>query len=150
MPFSPLGRGFLSGTVTRKDDLPEGDARRNLPRFSAEAIDANLRVVEALKVIADEKGVTTAQLALAWLIQAGTVPIPGTTKASRVKKMSPLLTWCSPRAISTAFEATSPHGVAVGTAGPTCGTQEVPRVAAAVRQTILQRTSCGTDWTSCR
>nr|WP_318010455.1 aldo/keto reductase [Curtobacterium sp. TXMA1] len=47
VPFSPLGRGFLTGTVTRKEDLPEGDARRNLPRFSDEAIDANLRVVDA-------------------------------------------------------------------------------------------------------
>lgn len=92
VPFSPLGRGFFSGTVTRKDDLPEEDARRNLPRFSDAAIDADLRVVDALKAIADEKGVTTAQLALAWLIQAGTVPtrlleaIPGRGERCRRRR----------------------------------------------------------------
>ncbi|WP_144751418.1 aldo/keto reductase [Curtobacterium pusillum] len=115
VPFSPLGRGFLSGTVTRKDDLPEGDARRNLPRFSDEAIDANLRVVEALKVIADEKGVTTAQLALAWLIQAGTVPIPGTTKASRVKENVAAADLVLTTSDLDRIEDASPHGVAVGT-----------------------------------
>ena len=84
VPFSPLGRGFLSGTVTRQNDLPAGDARRNLPRFSDEAIDANLLVVRELQRIAEGKGITPAQLALAWVIQAGTVPIPGTTKPNRL------------------------------------------------------------------
>ncbi|MEG8036368.1 aldo/keto reductase [Sphingomonas sp. LR61] len=115
VPFSPLGRGFLSGAVTRKDDLPEGDARRNLPRFSDDAIDANLRVVDALKVIADEKGVTTAQLALAWLIQAGTVPIPGTTKASRVEENVAAADVVLSTSELGRIEAAAPHGVAVGT-----------------------------------
>lgn len=86
VPFSPLGRGFLSGTYQRADDLPEGDARRNLPRFSDEAISANLRIVEQLRVIADRLGCTTAQLALAWAMAAGTVPIPGTTKRHRLEE----------------------------------------------------------------
>lgn len=88
VPFSPLGRGFLSGTFTRQSDLPEGDARRHLPRFSDEAIAANLTVVDALRVVADRKGLTTAQLALAWLLAMGTVPIPGTTKRSRLEENS--------------------------------------------------------------
>ncbi len=53
VPFSPLGRGFLTGTFTRPEDLPEGDARRNLPRFFPEAIKANLRLVGLLRTIAD-------------------------------------------------------------------------------------------------
>lgn len=114
VPFSPLGRGFLSGDVSRKDDLPEGDARRNLPRFSDEAIDANLRVVAALKVIADEKNVTTAQLALAWLMRADTVPIPGTTKPSRVEENVAAVDIVLTTSDLARIEAASPHGVAVG------------------------------------
>ncbi|WP_420365555.1 aldo/keto reductase [Curtobacterium sp. L3-7] len=115
VPFSPLGRGFLSGTVTRKDDLPKGDARRNLPRFSDEAIDANLRVVDALRSIATEKNITPAQLALAWLIHAGTVPIPGTTKASRVEENVAATEVTLTAGDLERIEAVSPHGVATGT-----------------------------------
>ena len=121
VPFSPLGRGFLSGTLTRKDDLPEGDTRRNLPRFSDEAINANLRVVAALKVIADEKGVTTAQLALTWLMQVGTVPIPGTTKASRVEENVAAADVVLTTSDLARIEAASPHGVAVGTRNTEAG-----------------------------
>lgn len=121
VPFSPLGRGFLSGTVTREDDLPAGDARRNLPRFSDEAIEANLRVVDALKVIADEKGVTTAQLALAWLVQAGTVPIPGTTKPSRVEENAAAVDVVLTTGDLERIAAASPHGVAVGTRNTEAG-----------------------------
>jgi len=121
VPFSPLGRGFLSGTVTRKDDLPEGDARRNLPRFSDEAIDANLRVVAALKVIADEKDVTTAQLALAWLIQAGTVPIPGTTKAARIEENAAATDVVLTTNDLERINGASPHGITVGTRNTEAG-----------------------------
>ncbi|MFJ4297743.1 aldo/keto reductase [Curtobacterium sp. NPDC089689] len=121
VPFSPLGRGFLSGTVTQKDDLPEGDARRNLPRFSDAAIDANLRVVDELKAIADEKGVTTAQLALIWLIQAGTVPMPGTTKPSRVEENVAAADVVLTTRDLERIEVVSPHGVAVGTRNTEAG-----------------------------
>ncbi|MCS5716460.1 aldo/keto reductase [Herbiconiux sp. CPCC 205716] len=115
VPFSPLGRGILGGTLTRKDDLPEGDARRNLPRFSDEAIEANLRIVQALRTIAVEKGVTPAQLALAWLIQAGTVPIPGTTKASRItENVAAADVELTPDDLAR-IEVVSPHGAATGT-----------------------------------
>ncbi|MBF4578179.1 aldo/keto reductase [Frigoribacterium sp. VKM Ac-2530] len=121
VPFSPLGRGFFSGTLTKRDDLPEGDARRNLPRFSADAIDANLRVVEGLQALADEKGVTTAQLALAWLVQAGTVPIPGTTKASRVAENAAAADVALTANDLERIEAASPHGIALGTRNTEAG-----------------------------
>ncbi|MFC7927860.1 aldo/keto reductase [Microbacterium laevaniformans] len=114
VPFSPLGRGFLSGTFTRASDLPEGDARRGLPRFSDEAIAANLEIVDALRAIAQRKGCTTAQLALAWLLAQKTVPIPGTTKRSRLEENAGAaeieLTPEDLRAIDDA----SPHGVVTG------------------------------------
>ncbi|MEC3979443.1 aldo/keto reductase [Amycolatopsis sp. H20-H5] len=82
VPFSPLGRGFLTGNVTSLKDLPEDDMRRRMPRFADENIDRNLAIVEALKALAAEKGVTAGQLALAWVQHQGddVVPIPGTKR----------------------------------------------------------------------
>ncbi|NUU20514.1 MAG: aldo/keto reductase [Streptomycetaceae bacterium] len=80
LPFSPLGRGFLTGNFTSVDDLPEGDMRRRLPRFQAETIAANQAIVTAVRAIADRTGATPAQVALAWVRAQGAyvVPIPGT------------------------------------------------------------------------
>ncbi|MCE7005876.1 aldo/keto reductase [Kibdelosporangium philippinense] len=80
VPFSPLGRGFLTGRVTQ--DFTEGDSRRNLPRFMGENYDRNYTIVEALKALADKLGVTPGQLALAWVQSQGSdvVPIPGTKR----------------------------------------------------------------------
>ncbi|WP_422390390.1 aldo/keto reductase [Arthrobacter sp. N1] len=114
VPFSPLGRGFLGGTVMRKADLPEGDARRNLPRFSDQAIEANLRIVDALRLIAKEKNITPAQLALAWAIQAGTVPIPGTTKVSRMEENAAAADIELTSEDLARIDAVSPHGAATG------------------------------------
>jgi len=82
VPFSPLGRGFLSGTVRSTAELPANDFRRGLPRFQAAHFDENLARVERFAAIAREKGCSSAQLALAWLLaQAETiVPIPGTKR----------------------------------------------------------------------
>ncbi|KAA9151783.1 aldo/keto reductase [Amycolatopsis acidicola] len=82
VPFSPLGRGFLTGSVTSVQDLPEDDMRRGLPRFAEENLDRNLAIVEALRKLAAEKGVTAGQLALAWVQHQGAdvVPIPGTKR----------------------------------------------------------------------
>ncbi|AYF79423.1 aldo/keto reductase [Nocardia yunnanensis] len=82
VPFSPLGRGFLTGALTSAADLPADDLRRRLPRFSDANFDRNLAIVEALRTLADEKGVTPGQLALAWLHSRGddVVPIPGTKR----------------------------------------------------------------------
>jgi aryl-alcohol dehydrogenase-like predicted oxidoreductase len=93
VPYSPLGRGFLTGTVTSAADLTESsDFRRNLPRFSEEALEKNLAVVDVIRNIADEREATAAQIALAWLryradeFGVASVPIPGTRRASRVEE----------------------------------------------------------------
>ena len=82
VPFSPLGRGFLSGELKHPDDLGANDFRRNLPRFQGENFFKNLGLVEAVKTLALEKGVTPGQLALAWVLGKGdqVVPIPGTKR----------------------------------------------------------------------
>jgi aryl-alcohol dehydrogenase-like predicted oxidoreductase len=82
VPFSPLGRGFLSGTVTGTADLPADDYRRILPRFQDQHVQQNLALVGRLEEVAARKGCTAAQLALAWLLAQGddVVPIPGTKR----------------------------------------------------------------------
>jgi aryl-alcohol dehydrogenase-like predicted oxidoreductase len=88
VPYSPLGRGFLTGALTSNAGLAKDDFRRGLPRFQGEALASNLSLVEALTLIAAEKGITPAQLALAWLLHQGQdiVPIPGTTRISRLEE----------------------------------------------------------------
>ena len=80
--YSPLGRGFLSGRFRSPDDIPEGDFRRNNPRFQGDNFERNLELVERVREIADEKRVTPGQLALAWVMRQGddVVPIPGTKR----------------------------------------------------------------------
>jgi aryl-alcohol dehydrogenase-like predicted oxidoreductase len=80
--YSPLGRGFLSGRFKSPDELDEGDFRRRGPRFTGENLDANLKLVAKVEEIAGEKGITPAQLALAWVLAQGEdlVPIPGTKR----------------------------------------------------------------------
>lgn len=82
VPYSPLGRGFLSGEIRSIDDLAPDDFRRSNPRFMGENFRRNLDLVEAVKAIAADKGVTAAQLALAWVLAQGEhlVPIPGTRR----------------------------------------------------------------------
>jgi aryl-alcohol dehydrogenase-like predicted oxidoreductase len=80
--YSPLGRGFLSGRFNSPEELAEDDFRRTQPRFQGENLEANTRIVAKLREIADEKGITPAQLALAWVLAQGDdiVPIPGTKR----------------------------------------------------------------------
>ena len=82
IPYSPLGRGFLTGAIQKLEDLDPSDWRRTNPRFGEKALRANLRLAETVKEIAAEKGVTPAQLALAWVLAQGDdiVPIPGTKR----------------------------------------------------------------------
>ncbi|MDI5980464.1 aldo/keto reductase [Amycolatopsis magusensis] len=82
VPFSPLGRGFLTGNITSVDSLPADDMRRGLPRFNDGNLERNLAIVDALRALAEEKGVTAGQLALAWVQHHGddVVPIPGTKR----------------------------------------------------------------------
>jgi aryl-alcohol dehydrogenase-like predicted oxidoreductase len=93
VPYSPLGRGFLTGTVRSAADLSSPtDFRRNMPRFSEGALDANLAVVEVVKAVAAQQDATPAQVALAWLryraaaLGVTSVPIPGTRRATRVEE----------------------------------------------------------------
>jgi aryl-alcohol dehydrogenase-like predicted oxidoreductase len=84
--YSPLGRGFLTGAIRRIDDLSSGDRRREHPRFQGPNFEANQRLVEAMRKVAEEHHCSLAQLALAWLLHQGSdiVPIPGTRHVSRL------------------------------------------------------------------
>ena len=88
VPFSPLGRGFLTGRITSVDDLAERDMRRAHPRFRGEAFDANLSSVEVVRSIADARGATPGQVAIAWLLAKGpdVVPIPGTKRIAYLEE----------------------------------------------------------------
>jgi aryl-alcohol dehydrogenase-like predicted oxidoreductase len=88
VPYSPLGRGFLTGAIRKADDLGADDFRRQLPRFQAENFDANAALVASLEALAAEKGVTAAQLALAWVLNQGDdiVPIPGARKLHHLEQ----------------------------------------------------------------
>ncbi|MGN0903023.1 MAG: aldo/keto reductase, partial [Succinivibrio sp.] len=86
VPFSPLGKVFLTGAIKEDATFAKNDFRSIVPRFTKECIKANLRLVECLNILASKKGVTAAQLALAWLLSRdkSIVPIPGTTKLDRL------------------------------------------------------------------
>ena len=88
VPFCPLGRGFLTGTAKRSEDYPENDFRRGDPRLQGGNYDANMKVVSIVSNIADHKGATSAQIALAWLLHKGDdiVPIPGTKRRNYLEE----------------------------------------------------------------
>ena len=84
--YSPIGRGQLSSDLRSLSDLPEDDFRRKYvkPRFAPEAFAQNFKLVEAVEKLAKRKGVTTTQMAIAWVVRQGGIPIPGSTKMERV------------------------------------------------------------------
>lgn len=86
--YSPLGRGFLTGSIQSLDNLADNDWRRNNPRFGGDNLQANLAIVDVVKAVAEEKNATPAQIALAWVLATSpnTVPIPGTRKVSRLEE----------------------------------------------------------------
>lgn len=88
VPFSPLGRGFLSGNVKRAEEYPPGDFRKGDPRFAGENFDANMRAATAVRELAARKKATAAQIALAWLLSRGddVVPIPGTKRRNYLEE----------------------------------------------------------------
>jgi aryl-alcohol dehydrogenase-like predicted oxidoreductase len=88
VPYSPLGRGLLTGTIAKPEALSHDDWRRTLPRFQADAMAANAKVIATLEKMAAEKGVTSAQLALAWVLHQGDfiVPIPGARKIRHLEQ----------------------------------------------------------------
>jgi aryl-alcohol dehydrogenase-like predicted oxidoreductase len=86
--YSPLGRGFLTGSITSPADLGDGDSRKDHPRFTPEAFEQNMRIADETKAVAAEVGATPAQVALAWLLAQGDgiAPIPGTRRVSRLEE----------------------------------------------------------------
>src|SRR5437773_6286615 len=87
VPFAPLGRGFLTGSVKRAEEYPEGDYRRGDPRYQGENFEANVRAASAVRELAAGKGLTPGQIALAWLLHKGQdiVPIPGTKRRGHLE-----------------------------------------------------------------
>ena len=116
VPYSPIGRGFLSGTIRRTEDLPEGDWRRNSPRFQGEALQANLRVLDEVNSLAERKGVTPTQLALAWVLRQGSdvVPIPGTKRRRYLEENAGAAAVTLSAEELEAIEKVAPAGVASG------------------------------------
>jgi aryl-alcohol dehydrogenase-like predicted oxidoreductase len=116
VPYSPLGRGFLAGSIDEHTAFGSNDNRSKLPRFTPEARKANRPIVDLLEKVAAQKGATSAQMALAWLLaqQPWIVPIPGTTRLERVEEnvaaQSVSLTVDDLRELSVAASAIKVHG----------------------------------------
>ncbi len=116
VPYSPLGRGFLTGAVTSLDDLATDDRRRTYPRFRDENFAQNFKIVEAVKELAASKNVSAAQLALAWVLAQGddVVPIPGTRKISRLEENWGSLEIELSQDDLSALNTAAPIGIAAG------------------------------------
>jgi aryl-alcohol dehydrogenase-like predicted oxidoreductase len=129
VPYSPLGRGFLTGEIKRFEDLAADDFRRHSPRFQGENFDKNLKLVERIGDLAAEKGVTKSQLALAWVLAQGddVVPIFGTKRrkylAENLRALDVVLT----TADLTRIEAVAPRGAAAGERYPEIGRALIDR-----------------------
>ncbi|MCM3380577.1 aldo/keto reductase [Shouchella clausii] len=116
VPYSPLGRGFLTGQIKKFEDLPEDDYRRHFPRFQGENFTKNVEVVSLIESMASQKGCTPAQLSLAWLLARGEqiVPIPGTKRLERVQENFGALQVKLTIDDLAEIERISPKGVAAG------------------------------------
>lgn len=116
VPYSPLGRGFLTGQIRSIDDLPEDDYRRHYPRFQGENFQKNLEVVGLIQEMAKQKGCTVSQLALAWLLGKGEhiVPIPGTRNLDRVHENLGALEVSLTDDEMKQIDLISPQGIAAG------------------------------------
>lgn len=116
VPYSPLGRGFLTGKIRSQDDLEPDDWRRGAPRFQAENLDRNLNLLRRLEGLASEKGCTPGQLALAWLLtqRDDIVPIPGTRKIARLEENLGALEIALTDAERAALDEALPAGAVAG------------------------------------
>jgi aryl-alcohol dehydrogenase-like predicted oxidoreductase len=114
--YSPLGRGFLTGAIRRFEDLAPDDYRRNSPRFMGENFGKNLELVHAIEAMAQQKGCTSAQLALAWVLAQGDdiVPIPGTKHRERLEENAGALSVKLSAADLEEIDRIAPQGVAAG------------------------------------
>jgi len=114
--YSPLGRGFLTGQITSPDDFPEGDFRAHLPRFTGENFRRNIELVDQVRALAEDKGCTAGQLALAWVLSRGddVVPIPGTKRRTYLEEnVAALDVELTPEDLAT-LESVFPVGVGAG------------------------------------
>ncbi len=125
--YSPLGRGFLSGQFRRPEDIPEGDWRRNNPRFQGENFQRNLDLVERVQAIAREKGATPSQLALAWVLSRGddVVPIPGTKRRRWLEENVAAASIYLSQDDLRRIEEIAPRGAAAGPRYPEAGMKTV-------------------------
>ena len=116
VPYSPLGRGFLTGQFEKPEDFPEDDYRRRSPRFQGENFYKNLELVEAVREMADTKGITPAQLAIAWVLTQGDdlVPIPGTKHQKYVKENTGALNVTLSQRELDRLDDIAPRGAAAG------------------------------------
>lgn len=115
--YSPLGRGFLTGAITKVDDLAPTDWRRSQPRFQEENLERNRAIVDAVSELAERKGCTAAQLALAWVLSRGehVVPIPGTRSNRRLEENAAVTEITLTSGDLTRLDAIAPKGAAAGT-----------------------------------
>lgn len=129
VPYSPLGRGFLTGRFQTFEDLPEDDYRRFSPRFQGDNFARNLELVRRIEEMATAKGCTPGQLALAWLLQRGTdiVPIPGTKRRKYLEENVDATTVVITADEMARIEEIAPLGVAAGTRYPEAGMASVNR-----------------------
>jgi aryl-alcohol dehydrogenase-like predicted oxidoreductase len=116
VPYSPLGRGFLTGSFSSPEDIPEGDFRRHNPRFQGENFEHNQSIVARVREIADATGVTAAQVALAWVLAQGddVVPIPGTKRREYLEQNVAASDVELTAAELRALDAAAPPGAAAG------------------------------------
>ena len=123
VPYSPLGRGFLTGRFKQFEDLPQDDYRRNQPRFQGENFQKNLDLVAHIEKVADRKGCTPSQLALAWLLHQGDdiVPIPGTKRIKYLEENVGAVGVELTREDLRRIDEIAPKGVAAGTRYPASG-----------------------------
>ncbi|BDA86132.1 oxidoreductase [Aureimonas sp. SA4125] len=127
VPYSPLGRGFLTGAFKTEADLPEGDFRKGSPRFSGENFQKNLKLVQLVEAIAARNGVKASQVALAWVLAQGDdiVPIPGTKRTKYLEENAAAATvTLSADDLEELADAFSP-GAAAGTRYPEAGMKAV-------------------------
>jgi aryl-alcohol dehydrogenase-like predicted oxidoreductase len=127
--YSPLGRGFLTGSFSARKDLAQNDARRNHPRFSDENFARNLALVEVVREIAKAKSVTPSQVALAWVLSRGNdvVPIPGTKRIPYLEENARAIEVALGPAELASIEAAFPPGAAAGNRYPDASMAAVNR-----------------------
>jgi aryl-alcohol dehydrogenase-like predicted oxidoreductase len=123
VPFSPLGRGFLTGAITSPDDFDDDDFRKGNPRFQGENFAKNLELVDAVRAVAADKGCTAGQLALAWVMAQGddVVPIPGTKRPSYLEENVAACEVSLTEDDLSRLDAVAPQGVAAGGRYPGTG-----------------------------